>query len=450
VAAVRLYGKRFFQSQFDDRITDRKEMRDGMCYDIDTVNRFCNVKVPGSETLVRAWFPQNFETAPFWLKEGTSVRIAHVGGNKSRIEVTGPGLVLPDTSSPPIATGANSVTIGIYPTAPPLGGSVVYISTGTYRINGALYTFAPGGPVMNEPYWNVGDGGDMSGSYFVHPIDPLVEANAFRYDAFAIGADGVVDYIKGDEYIWGGVYGDQTGPQYPLIPSGHVLIRQFILVHPGTESAGVKPEDIGREWVRPYAFEIRSNTYLHPLGTSCIAPPAEYPVGILWGSQTDYGPNCALGSLEWDHMVGIDVGIYDQYGTPYNWWDAPGEQNIVEITRLENQNLRNYGTFDVQAQTVPFSLDGTPNPLSISLGLGNEFTMWYTRSAPFATYTEYPENSMEWLYQRHWVEGHHPSEERPQQDGSPYIMIRLPAGYKGTSPMIVVTVDVLDSSGYRM
>jgi hypothetical protein len=251
VAAVRLYGKKFVANRMESRIQDRKESRDAIVYDIDETNKFCRVRVAGTDVLVRAWFPNNFMRFPQWLKVGTAVRIAHVGGDKSRIEVVSPGLVQPTSVISPMMGGVDAIMIGMDPTATGTSWQV-NITAGTYRINGVLYSFAPGGPGMNNENWHMGDGGDMSGTYWWHAVDPVSPHDEgelwFRYDAFMIGTDGVVDYVKGDEWQWPGTY--REGPTKPDVPVDHVLIREYILVWSG--QGEISQKNIGQEWEGPH------------------------------------------------------------------------------------------------------------------------------------------------------------------------------------------------------
>jgi hypothetical protein len=381
---MRLYGKRFIANRTEARIQDRKESRDAIVYDIDESNRWCRVRVAGSNILVRAWFPANFMRAPVWLKTGTAVRIAHVGGDKSRIEAIAPGLVQPTAVMPPLQGGVDAIMIGMYPTAPTeTTGWVVDISTGTYRIGGALYRFVPGGPNMDEENWHMGDGGDMSGTYWWGAVDPISAHDEgelwFRYDAFFVGTDGVVDYVKGDEWEWTGVYGGVEGPVKPATPVNHILIRNYILVWTGL--TGITQTNIGKEFDAPHPETLVTNyEYSEPYYPATDAYAREIPgdgVGVIYGGPDVYqsaGGGAPLrGSLQQDMQASGSVTVMDQYGNPFGWWSS-GSVNQLAIKFLGAAG--GYGNVGTGIGTsVPD--DGTE--ALVSLGLGHTFNFGYIR-----------------------------------------------------------------------
>src|SRR5574343_378066 len=92
---MRLYGGRITNSKIKRDVAERQELRDAVVYDVDSTNKYCRVKIQGSDKFIRAYYNENFESTPQWLKPGNSVRITHPGGNKGRIEVVGHGILLP-------------------------------------------------------------------------------------------------------------------------------------------------------------------------------------------------------------------------------------------------------------------------------------------------------------------------------------------------------------------
>jgi len=92
---MRLYGGRRLRRAIERRVAEGRELRDAIVFDVDPANRYCRVKIQGSDTYVKAWYPENWESTPQYLKPGNAVRIAHPGGNKARIEVVGHGFLLP-------------------------------------------------------------------------------------------------------------------------------------------------------------------------------------------------------------------------------------------------------------------------------------------------------------------------------------------------------------------
>jgi hypothetical protein len=383
---MRLYGKRFMANRTEGRIADRKESRDALVYDISEANRYCRVMVAGSSTLVRAWFPNNFMRAPQWLKVGIAVRIAHVGGDKSRIEVVSPGLIQPSQATIPMSGGANTILTGMYPTAPIDSTEwLVSISGGTYRINGASYIYSPEGALLGD---DIPLGSDvLLGTTAVFAVDPLTHNDPdelwFRYDAFAIGADGVVDYIKGDEWQFTGhsLAGFPAGsPDKPAIASDHVLIRNYILIWTGVTS--ITQANIGKEYDEPRADHLDvSYGYQDPaFETDEDWARAQEGVGVIKGGAKTYVPaspgGIKRGSVANDMKATVTSRVMTQYGTPYSWW-TDGSLNYLSYRRLGSASYDGYGS----AGAIPDLTDesGYGEPDVVFLGLGNSSTIFYER-----------------------------------------------------------------------
>lgn len=396
---MRLYGKRFMTNRTDARVQDRKESRDAVVYDIDENNRWCRVRVAGSETLVRAWFPANFMRAPQWLKVGVAVRIAHVGGDKSRIEVVSPGLVQPTYVMPPLQGGVDTILLGMYPTAPiDSAGWTVDISTGSFRIGGRQYSFSPGGPSMDEENWHMGDGGDMSGTYWWGSVDPIAATEGlwFRYDAFVVGNDSVVDYVKGEEWEWNPGPGGagREGPTKPTVPSNHVLIRSSILVWSGTTS--ITQANIGKEWEAPRADHLDVvYGYAGPAyGTTEDYKRTQEGVGVIYGGPGVYVPSSPgghnRGSVGGDMNASATISVMDQYGNPYSWWSS-GSINTLEFRSLGSELYNGYGVGTTSGGAIPSPTGetGSGPAVSMNLGLGYQTTLSYVRKH---SYIAQPDN----------------------------------------------------------
>ena len=392
---MRLYGKRFLTNRTEIRIADRKETRDALVYDINEAQRWCRVRVAGTDILVRAWFPANFMRAPDWLKINCAVRITHVGGSKSRIEVVSPGLVQPTAMMSPISGGADTIVLGMNLSAPIEGdGWTITIGTGSYRINGVGYLFVAGGPPMDNGGWHMGEGGDMAGDYWMGTVDPISAHDAgelwFRYDAFIIGTDGQIHYLKGDEWEFTGHDiggGESTGPEYPDIPLNHVLIREYILVYSGTTS--ITTANIGKVYEAPYPDTLSTDyQYSEPFYEANEDEYArERPgIGVVYGGHNTYVPAGEdlpnRGSLHQDMQAGATVSVLDQYGNPYSWWSS-GSVNQLGISFIGLASYDGYGAVTTGlGDPVPDLLDDTGNPgpeVVVSLGLGYQYSFSYTR-----------------------------------------------------------------------
>ena len=107
---MRLYGKRFLGNAVNASIQQAAETRDAVLINVLPSQRLAQVQIQGSTELVAAFYPNNWQSAPAWLKPGNSVRITHKGGIRGNIELTGDGQVVPTVSGAPVAP--------VLPTAP--------------------------------------------------------------------------------------------------------------------------------------------------------------------------------------------------------------------------------------------------------------------------------------------------------------------------------------------
>jgi hypothetical protein len=92
---MKLYNIRFLKQKTNGMIQQRVESRDAILWDVQTDVRRARVKIQGSSTLVVAYYPENWEATPVWMKPGNAVRISHTGGVRGRIELVGHGTLIP-------------------------------------------------------------------------------------------------------------------------------------------------------------------------------------------------------------------------------------------------------------------------------------------------------------------------------------------------------------------
>jgi len=240
---MRLYGGRIIHSQVRREISIRQELRDAIVYDIDSTNKYCRVKIQGSDKYIKAYYNENWGSSPEWLKPGNAVRITHPGGNKGRIEVVGHGLLLPTAIpggnvTPPAATLPDAVLSGMALMAPSDGSMTAWVYSGTYRIDGIEYSFS--GMTMDNADIEM-DRPDL----FIDEVGGSVafdaaHATLFRYDKVVVGADGILDVVKGT---------NASGePSMPDTPVDHVMVG-WVLICPGMTS--VTAADVYREYSSP-------------------------------------------------------------------------------------------------------------------------------------------------------------------------------------------------------
>jgi hypothetical protein len=295
----------------DREAQSRRESRDGIVWEHLPDQRLCRVKVQGSNELVVAWYPENWERKPVYLKPGNAVRIAHVGGVRNRIEIVGHGLTIPSPVAggilPDMGAGSNYWVSGGGLLATETESLRVRVLPGVLRISGVNYdlTFDP---VMGDPM-EMGDGlviGSGTGIMEIDAPPDFIDTEwgtdiaQFRYDAFAVGADGVVDYIKGTETV-----GTSGPPSYnpvlpvkPSIPGDHVIAGDYILVHSGMTQ--IVQSDIGRIFSQPRPFRLEMNIAtptmtIHP--PNHRIPPPYYPVPVPTNTA-------------------VELRMVDQYGNP--------------------------------------------------------------------------------------------------------------------------------------
>lgn len=226
---MKLYGGRFLRNKTEKAISRKVESRDGQLYSIDPLTKTCQVKIQGTSTLITAYYPENWEATPAWLKPGNAVRFSHTGGNSGRVELVGHGALIPtpvagDVGDPPI-TLIDGVLAGLqlFTTASGYNWRTVLVQIGTYQISNLEYTR---GPIKMKaaPKYVMGHGGYMG--EVAGAVDVSNGTASFQFDAVNIAADGVLDVQAGTA---------ATPPLVPAVPSAHVRCGTVLLYNGITE-----------------------------------------------------------------------------------------------------------------------------------------------------------------------------------------------------------------------
>jgi len=221
---MRLYGKRFMRNTMRRSVDARAETRDGSVYDVLPEQRYCRVRVQGTDEFVVARYPLNWQSSPSWLRPGNAVRIAHVGGVRGKIEVVGHGLRVPTTSTgvtlPDPVTPPDSLISGGAVTASEPPSMDVNVASGVVRIGGALYGF----------------------NADTITVSAAPGANSYRYDLIEVGIDDTIDYTAGTPASL------PTAPTKPAVTTGQILLA-YILV--GNGQTTIQNNNIGQLWVPP-------------------------------------------------------------------------------------------------------------------------------------------------------------------------------------------------------
>lgn len=318
---MRLYGGRIINSSVKRQVTEHAELRDAIVWDVNSTLKYCRVKIQGSDEYIKAYYNENFESTPQWLKPGNSVRITHPGGNKGRIEIVGHGLLLPTaipggSVSPPETTPGDTILTGCVLSCSDPYSMSVSVSTGTYRIDGITYSlseFTMDLAALEMDRLDI----TMDGSGGGVTLD-AASATYFRYDAIVVGTDGVIEVVKGD---------DASGePTMPTTPADHVRIG-WVLLYPGMTE--ITQADINRTYSIPTISELRVVTSDHDLA---------------WGEMTST----------------ITVSVRDQYGRIMS-----GTSYHITVTFV-------YGNGTITG-------GGSSSTTSLSYSFGGTSTITYTR-----------------------------------------------------------------------
>jgi hypothetical protein len=173
---------------------------------------------------------------PKWMILGNAVRIIHRGGARGYVEIIGPGRAIPTavsgSNTPDPGTPADMVLSGLEVFASNPAQMGVYITSGSYRIGGTQYYYLATGNTMtmsatSQATMGMTIDGDplvMGSGYDFHSIDASPSEGYSRFDTFAIGADGTIDYVKG------ATSSQWSEPLRPNIPNNHVQVGHYILV----------------------------------------------------------------------------------------------------------------------------------------------------------------------------------------------------------------------------
>lgn len=242
---MKLYGNRFIKKSLKDYADTRIETRDAIVWSVDSGTRIASVKIQGSNQLIRAYYPENWEQTPNWLKPGNAVRITHTGGNRGRIELVGHGQFVPTplsgSAGPALPSGQDAIMSGLQVIEIPYGNFMkVMVTIGTARFSGVTYTRNAVEMNLSGDPFLMSMGGNMDNIAGVKIIDAAPAAGSFRYDLIVIGSDLAIDVVKGSNFT--------TVVSIPSVPSGHLECGRILLYGGMT---AIKQSDINKTWAGP-------------------------------------------------------------------------------------------------------------------------------------------------------------------------------------------------------
>lgn len=275
--AFKQLKKRIIRQRAQREAVARTETRDAILWDV-LNDKQCRIKILGSNTLLTARYPENWESAPVWLKPGQAVKVNHTAGNRNTLVLVGFGTAIPEPVGgallPTLGAGEDAVLSGleIYPYATP--GMFIYVTTGTYRIGGTNYT-AGVMDLASSSVLTLGSGAPLDGTTAALAI-AAAHGTLPRLDLIVIGTDGVVDVVAGTA---------ADPPVEPNVPSGHLRIGNVLVPAACTAITG---SEVNRSYTPP---EVSS------LVITSVSDDS-----LAWGENTST----------------IALAVRDQYGNSVN------------------------------------------------------------------------------------------------------------------------------------
>ena len=201
-----IFGKKILRNKMNAISQSRTETRNARVWDVLPDQRKCRVQIQGSNNLVTAWYPENWEQTPVFLKPGNCVTIQHTGGSRTRTEVIGHGSLIPTpvlgASLPPSGIeGGDGIISGLAITETSPQSMAVQVSIGSYKFNGDIYYIT---------------------SPVTVPIDSIAAGTYFRYDLISIDEASTPTYTKGTA-------SSGVSPNMPTVPPGHLFLNYIFL-----------------------------------------------------------------------------------------------------------------------------------------------------------------------------------------------------------------------------
>lgn len=273
---MKLYGKKVIRNALRKATTQTREMRDATLWDVDTETKIARVKIRGSDELVYAHLPTNWDRVPGWAKPGNAVRLFATGGNRGRLEIASHGVVRPcgvpgGTALPTASTAADAIISGFGITA--VGGLSVSVASGSVRFDGVVYPSSAFAITMaaDSEVTMGGTGIVMGESSTILTLATAPAAGLARYDLIVVNSSLVVSVVQGTA---------AATPVFPDTPAGSLLCGWVLVIGGTTELS--------------YSFINTLFTTRRPTSLGMVITDSD----LAWGENT----------------TDITVTSYDQYG----------------------------------------------------------------------------------------------------------------------------------------
>lgn len=205
---MRTYGKRFMRQERARETRNSRETKNAIVWSIDATNRKANVRIQKSNTTISAYFPTSWYSMPEWVKVGAPVRIVFTGGHHGRIELLGPGTVIPYPQTgnvwPDAPVRANHIQSGLQVSPIPNRKRMAYmVKPGSVVINNTDVT-VPEIAMGSTDNYLMGDGGYMGNVAAVRSVSaPSVGSYPahgwYIYNVFANSA-GAITHSAGEAF----------------------------------------------------------------------------------------------------------------------------------------------------------------------------------------------------------------------------------------------------------
>lgn len=214
---MRTYGKRFLRQIRDRQIRNTRETKNAIVWSLDEANRKANVRIHGSNSTVSAYFPVSWHVRPDWCKLGAPVRILFSGGHRGRIELLGPGVVIPYPQTgqvwpdPPVK--ANQILEGLEVIPIPNRKKLaVMVLTGKALINNVEVVVDS--ILLGDGNWILGDGGYLGE---VAAVLNVLGIGSVAYPSTAYKIIKVFLKADGEIYLEEGVPFEAASPNWNIL-----------------------------------------------------------------------------------------------------------------------------------------------------------------------------------------------------------------------------------------
>lgn len=314
-------------------IESHTETLEAICWDVLPDQKLARCKIQGTNEFIVAHYPLNWEKDPVWRKPGNSVTISHTGGIRARVELIGHGAYIPTpvegATSPTPAADPDAILWGCGVLAVNPAAMCVGVAAGAYRIGGETYYLGGEGGEDGEIPMEEGSTLEMDseigmGTIYAGAVNidaaPTTPGN-YRYDLIVVGADGVLDYVKGTE---------SADPVVPSVPASHLECGRILLFYGMTE--------IGQIWInKPWSEPIASSIYAIPDDDELAW--AELTADILIGVKDQYG-NALAPETTWPFEISFTSGNGNIGGVDYpGTYSGETAADHYEVTYTRDQEV---------------------------------------------------------------------------------------------------------------